>query len=143
MNTKRLTLVPPSAPCLLKTLDIEYRFADKIPPPSNSTHDKWRKMMFGKGDATFVSGSYVKLPLSKPYVYGVINYFLTEVFGWPCYVLFPSRIYVFSVLSEVNFGVNPLVCFSTKISFKHTLDERSTMLTRWEFQLREDQHIVE
>ena len=36
-------------------------------------------MTFGKGGATFVCDSRVKLPFLKPNVYGVINYFITEV----------------------------------------------------------------
>ena len=62
-----------------KTLDIEYRFDDKMPTPQNSKHDKWRKMTFGKGGSTFVSDTRVKLPFLKPIVYGVINFFRTEV----------------------------------------------------------------
>lgn len=62
-----------------QTLDIEYRFDDKIPSPANSKYDKWRKMTFGKGGATFVGDSRVKLPFMKPNVYGIINYFITEV----------------------------------------------------------------
>eukprot|EP00752_Nemacystus_decipiens_P004173 g3816.t1 len=61
-----------------ETLDIEYRFDDKMPTPQNSKHDKWRKMTFGKGGSTFVSDTRVKLPLMKPNVYGVINFFRTE-----------------------------------------------------------------
>ena len=67
-----------------QTLDIEYRFHDKIPSASNSKYEKWRKMTFGEGGATFVGDSRVKLPFMKPYVYGVINYFITEVF---CFLL--------------------------------------------------------
>lgn len=59
--------------------DIEYRFEDKMPTPPASKYDKWRKMTFGKGGSTFVSDSRVKLPFMKPNVYGVINYFRTEV----------------------------------------------------------------
>ena len=62
-----------------QTLDIEYRFDDKIPSALNSKYDKWRRMTFGKGGATFVGDSRVKLPFMKPNVYGVINYFLPEV----------------------------------------------------------------
>lgn len=62
-----------------KTLDIEYRFDDKMPTPQNSKHDKWRKMTFGKGGSTFVSDTRVKLPFLKPIAYGVINFFRTEV----------------------------------------------------------------
>jgi len=50
-----------------------------MPTPPASKYDKWRKMTFGKGDSTFVSNSRVKLPFMKPNVYGVINYFRTEV----------------------------------------------------------------
>ncbi len=64
---------------VVQTLDIEYRFEDKMPTPAASKYDKWRKMTFGKGDSTFVSDSRVKLPHMKPIVYGVINYFRTEV----------------------------------------------------------------
>lgn len=63
----------------MKTLDIEYRFDDKMPSAAGAKHEKWRKMTFGKGGATFVSDSRVKLSFVKPNVYGVINYFITEV----------------------------------------------------------------
>lgn len=63
----------------MQSLDIEYRFDDKMLTPSNSKHEKWRKMTFGKGGATFMSDSRVKLPFLKPNVFGMINYFLTEV----------------------------------------------------------------
>ena len=62
-----------------QTLDIEYRFDDKMSTPQNSEHEQWRKMTFGKGGSTFVSDTRVKLPFLKPNVYGVINYFRTEV----------------------------------------------------------------
>ncbi|CAM9280554.1 unnamed protein product [Ascophyllum nodosum] len=65
-----------------ETLDIEYRFDDKMPSASGARNEKWRKwrkMTFGKGGATFVCDSRVKLPFLKPNVYGVINYFITEV----------------------------------------------------------------
>lgn len=47
--------------------------------PQNSKYEKWRKMTFGKGGSTFVSDTRVKLPFMKPNVYGVINFFRTEV----------------------------------------------------------------
>eukprot|EP00903_Cladosiphon_okamuranus_P018047 g16608.t1 len=62
-----------------ETLDIEYRFDDRMSTPQNSKHEKWRKMTFGKGGATFASGTRVKLTYVKPNVYGVINFFRTEV----------------------------------------------------------------
>lgn len=62
-----------------QTLDREYRFEDKIPSPVSAKYDKWRKMTFGKGEAMFVSDDRVRLPFLKPIVYGVINYFQTEV----------------------------------------------------------------
>lgn len=64
---------------MFKTLDIEYRFDEKMPTPQNSKHDKWRKMTFGKGGSTFRSEDRVKLPHMKPNVHGVINFFRTEV----------------------------------------------------------------
>lgn len=78
-----------------QTLDIEYRFDDKIPSASNSKYDKWRRMTFGKGGATFVGDSRVKLPFMKPNVYGVINYFITEV------VFF---VFLYFFLPTVSFG---------------------------------------
>ncbi|CAM9825307.1 unnamed protein product [Scytosiphon promiscuus] len=62
-----------------ETLDIEYRFEDKMPTPAKSKFDKWKKMTFGKGGSTFAVDNRVKLPFMKPYVYGVINFFRTEV----------------------------------------------------------------
>lgn len=75
----RCPQVPPPSEFVVKTHDVEYRFEDKMPTPPASKYDKWRKMTFGKGDSTFVSDSRVKLPYMKPNVYGVINYFRTEV----------------------------------------------------------------
>ncbi|CAM9801347.1 unnamed protein product [Pylaiella littoralis] len=61
-----------------ETLDIEYRFDDKV-PPQDAMHDKWRTMTFGKGGSTFRNGDRVKLPHMKPNVHGVIKFFRTEV----------------------------------------------------------------
>lgn len=63
---------------VFKTLDIEYRFDDKM-PPQDAMHDKWRTMTFGKGGSTFRNGDRVKLPHMKPNVHGVIKFFRTEV----------------------------------------------------------------
>ncbi|CAM9668880.1 unnamed protein product, partial [Ectocarpus sp. 12 AP-2014] len=58
----------------------EYRFDDKIrTTANNSSHEEWRTMTSENGRSTFTSGSRVKLPLKKPIVFGVINYFRTEV----------------------------------------------------------------
>ncbi|CAM9694050.1 unnamed protein product [Ectocarpus sp. 12 AP-2014] len=67
-----------------ETLDVEYRFDDKMPSPASSKYNKWRTMTFGKGGSTFTTESRVKLPFMKPNVYGVINYFRTEVLEHGC-----------------------------------------------------------
>lgn len=65
---------------VFKTLDIEYRFDDKISKSNkNPRQDRWRTMTFGKGGSTFRSEDRVKLPFTKPNVHGVINFFRTEV----------------------------------------------------------------
>lgn len=56
-----------------------------MPTPAKSKFDKWKTMTFGKGGCTFSTDNKVRLPFMKPHVYGVINFFQTEVlrvFAW-------------------------------------------------------------